>query len=165
MQVKASLKYARMSAQKAREVTRAITGMPVAQALSVLDFTPKKAAFLIGKTLRSAIANAENNHELDAEEMIVTSAVATDGPALKRIMPRARGSAAPIKKRMCHITVLIGPKEGANGAADAPDAPAAAEADAADEKSDAKKGAKKAPAGKSAAKKAAPAKKAAAKKK
>lgn len=109
-QVKSVLKYARMSAQKAREVTRAITGMPVSQALSVLDFTPKKAAFLAGKTLRSAIANAENNHEMDAEGLIVLSAVATDGPALKRIMPRARGSAAPIKKRMCHITVIIGQK-------------------------------------------------------
>lgn len=109
-QVKSVLKYARMSAQKAREVTRAITGMPVSQALSVLDFTPKKAAFLAGKTLRSAIANAENNHEMDAEGLVVLSAIATDGPALKRIMPRARGSAAPIKKRMCHITVIVGPK-------------------------------------------------------
>lgn len=111
MQVKSIYKYARMSSQKAREVTRAITGMPVSQALSVLDFTPKKAAFLIGKTLRSAIANAEHNHDLDVEEFIVQSAVATDGPALKRIMPRARGSAAAIKKRMCHITVIIAPKE------------------------------------------------------
>ena len=134
MQVKSVLKYARMSAQKAREVTRAITGMPVSQALSVLDFTPKKSAFLIGKTLRSAIANAENNHELDTETLIVKSAVATDGPALKRIMPRARGSAAPIKKRMCHITVIVAPKE---------DPAAAAEAPAAEEKPAAKKAAKK----------------------
>lgn len=136
MQVKSVLKYARMSAQKAREVTRAITGMPVSQALSVLDFTPKKSAFLIGKTLRSAIANAENNHELDTETLIVKSAVATDGPALKRIMPRARGSAAPIKKRMCHITVIVAPKEEAGAAA--PDA-----APAAEEKPAAKKAAKK----------------------
>lgn len=118
-----------MSAQKAREVTRAITGMPVSQALSVLDFTPKKSAFLIGKTLRSAIANAENNHELDTETLVVKSAVATDGPALKRIMPRARGSAAPIKKRMCHITVIVAPKE--EPAAAAPEAPAAEEKPAA----------------------------------
>ena len=143
MQVKSVYKYARMSAQKAREVTRAITGMPVSQALSVLDFTPKKAAFLIGKTLRSAIANAENNHELDTESLIVKSAVATDGPALKRIMPRARGSAAPIKKRMCHITVIVAPKEEAPAAEDAQTA-AGAE--------------KKAPAKKTAAKRA-PAKK------
>jgi large subunit ribosomal protein L22 len=132
MSVRSVLKYARISSQKARQVTRAITGMPVSQALSVLDFTPKKAAFLVGKTLRSAIANAENNHEQDASEFIVESAIATPGPALARIMPRARGSASPIKKRMTHITVIIGaPKveEKAEGAKKAPksarrDAPA-----------------------------------------
>lgn len=110
MEVRSIYKYARISSQKARQVTRAITGMPVSQALSVLDFTPKKAAFLVGKVLRSAVANAENNHELDADELIVRSAVATPGPALKRIMPRARGSASPIKKRMTHITVILGEK-------------------------------------------------------
>lgn len=111
MEVRSIYKYARISSQKARQVTRAITGMPVSQALSVLDFTPKKAAFLVGKVLRSAVANAENNHEMDAEELVVRSAVATPGPTLKRIMPRARGSAAPIKKRMTHITVILGAKE------------------------------------------------------
>lgn len=149
MQVKSVLKYARMSSQKAREVTRAITGMPVSQALSVLDFTPKKAAFLIGKTLRSAIANAEHNHEMDAEDLVVVSAVATDGPALKRIMPRARGSAAPIKKRMCHITVIVAAKT-AETKEEAPVPVAEPE-----EKPAAKKtaAAKKAPAKKAAAKK------------
>ncbi len=111
MEVRSAHKYARISSQKARQVTRAITGMPVSQALSTLDFTPKKAAFLVGKVLRSAIANAENNHSLDSEELIVRSAVATPGPGLKRIMPRARGSAAPIKKRMTHITVILGEKQ------------------------------------------------------
>ena len=82
--------------------------MPVSQALSVLDFTPKKAAQLIGKVLRTAIANAENNHELDTEDLIITSAIATPGPTLKRIMPRARGSAGGIKKRSSHITVILG---------------------------------------------------------
>jgi large subunit ribosomal protein L22 len=108
--VRSTYKYARISPQKARQVTRAITGMPVSQALSVLDFTPKKAAFLVGKALRSAVANAENNHEMDASEMIVTSATSTPGPALARFMPRARGSGAAIKKRMSHITVIIGAK-------------------------------------------------------
>jgi large subunit ribosomal protein L22 len=123
MSVRSVLKYARISSQKARQVTRAITGMPVSQALSVLDFTPKKAALLVGKTLRSAIANAENNHEQDASDFIVESAIATPGPALARIMPRARGSASPIKKRMTHITVIIGaPKveEAPEGAKKAP---------------------------------------------
>ncbi len=110
MEVRSTYKYARISSQKARQVTRAITGMPVSQALSVLDFTPKKAALLVSKVLRSAIANATNNHELDAEEMIVASAVATPGPSLKRIMPRARGSASSIKKSMTHITVVLGNK-------------------------------------------------------
>jgi len=95
MEVRSILKYARISSQKARQVTRAITGMPVSQALSVLDFTPKKAALLVGKVLRSAVANAENNHELDADDLIVASAVATPGPTLKR---------------MTHITVILGAK-------------------------------------------------------
>jgi len=123
MSVRSVLKYARISSQKARQVTRAITGMPVSQALSVLDFTPKKAAFLVGKTLRSAIANAANNHEQDASEFIVESAIATPGPALARIMPRARGSATPIKKRMTHITVISGAQkveEAQEGAKKAP---------------------------------------------
>ncbi|MBK8092373.1 MAG: 50S ribosomal protein L22 [Verrucomicrobiaceae bacterium] len=108
--VRSTYKYARISPQKARQVTRAITGMPVSQALSVLDFTPKKGALIVAKALRSAVANAENNHELDASEMIVTSATSTPGPALSRMMPRARGSGAAIKKRMSHITVIIGAK-------------------------------------------------------
>lgn len=142
MQVKSVYKYARMSPQKVREVTRAITGMPVSNALSVLDYTPKKAAFLVGKTLRSAIASAENNHEMDVEEMIVASAVATAGPVLKRIMPRARGSAAPILKRMCHITVVLGPKDGA-AADDAESAEAATPADEGKKKAARKPAAKK----------------------
>ena len=109
MEVRSVHRYARISSQKARQVTRAITGMPVSQALSVLDFTPKKAAQLVGKVLRSALANAENNHELNGEDLVVRSAVATPGPTLKRIMPRARGSASGIKKRLSHITVILGP--------------------------------------------------------
>jgi large subunit ribosomal protein L22 len=108
MEVRSVHKYARISSQKARQVTRAITGMPVSQALSVLDFTPKKAAQLVGKVLRSAIANAEHNHDMDGDDLVVVSAVATPGPALKRIMPRARGSASGIKKRLSHITVIVG---------------------------------------------------------
>lgn len=126
MEVKAIYKYARISPLKAREVTRAITGMDVNQALAVLNYTPKKAALLVGKTLQSAIANATNNNELDEETLFVKSAVATDGPALKRIMPRARGSASPIKKRMSHITVVLSSRE-EKAAAPAPvEAPAPA---------------------------------------
>jgi large subunit ribosomal protein L22 len=110
MEVKSVYKYARISSLKAREVTRAIQGMPVSTALSVLNYTPKKAAMLVGKTLQSAVANAENNHDLDPENLIVKSAVATEGPSISRIMPRARGSASPIKKRMTHITIILAAK-------------------------------------------------------
>ena len=109
-EVKSTHKFARISDQKAREVTRAITGMTVSHAINILNFTPKKAAGLIGKVLRTAVANAENTYELDADDLIVKSATATKGPILHRIMPRARGSAAGIKKRMSHITVILGPK-------------------------------------------------------
>jgi large subunit ribosomal protein L22 len=111
MQAKAVYKYARMSPQKVREVTREIQGLPVTQALSILNYTPKKSALLVGKTLQSAIANAEENLKLDGEQLIVKLAVADAGPTLKRIMPRARGSASPIKKRTCHITVVVASTE------------------------------------------------------
>ena len=107
MEVKAITKYARISDLKARDVAREIQGLPVSEALSLLNFVPKKAALLYGKTLRSAVANAENNHELDADELYIKSATATKGPMLKRIMPRARGSAAGIKKRMSHLTLVL----------------------------------------------------------
>ena len=110
MEVKSVTKFARISDLKARDVARAVQGMPVSEALSVLNFTPRKAALLFGKTLRSAIANAENNHELDADDLYIKSATATKGPVLKRIMPRARGSAAGIKKRMSHLTIVLAPK-------------------------------------------------------
>lgn len=111
MEVKAITKHVRISDQKAREVAREIQGMPVSDALSLLNFTPKKAALLFGKTLRSAVANAENNHDLDADDLYIKSATATKGAMLKRIMPRARGSAAGIKKRMSHLTLILAVKE------------------------------------------------------
>ena len=107
MEVRSVHRYARISSQKARQVTRAITGMPVSQALNVLDFTPKKAAQLIGKVLRTAIANAENNHNLRAEKLVVKEAVAGEGMTIKRFIPKARGSAGPIRKRTCHIFITL----------------------------------------------------------
>ncbi len=111
MEVKAISKYVRISDLKAREVAREIQGLPVSEALSLLNFVPKKAALLYGKTLRSAVANAENNHELDGDDLYIKSATATKGPIIKRIMPRARGSAAGIKKRMSHLTLVLAPLE------------------------------------------------------
>jgi len=107
MEVRSIYKYARISPFKAREVTREIQGLPVAAALDLLAFTPKKAAFLIGKTLKSAIANAENNANLKPDGLVVKEAIVGEGPTLKRIMARARGSASRILKRTSHIRIVL----------------------------------------------------------
>jgi large subunit ribosomal protein L22 len=107
MEVRSIYKYARISPFKAREVTREIQGLPVSAALDLLTFTPKKAAFLIGKTLKSAIANAENNANLKPDGLVVKEATIGEGPTLKRIMARARGSASRILKRTSHIRIVL----------------------------------------------------------
>jgi len=107
MEVRSIYKYARISPFKVREVTREIQGLPVSAALDVLSFTPKKAAWLIGKTLRSAVANAENNANLKVDGLVVKEAVVGEGPSFKRIMARARGSASRIIKRTSHIRIVL----------------------------------------------------------
>ena len=107
MEVRSIYKYARISPFKAREVTREIQGLPVAAALDLLAFTPKKAAFLVNKTLKSAIANAENNANLKPDGLVVKEAVVGEGPTFKRIMARARGSASRILKRTSHIRIVL----------------------------------------------------------
>jgi large subunit ribosomal protein L22 len=107
MQVKSIHRFAKISAFKAREVTRAIQGMPASDALDLLRFTPKKAAGLVSKTLKSAIANAENNNNLNVADLVVKEAVVGEGPTLKRSQPKARGSAGPIRKRTSHIRVIL----------------------------------------------------------
>ena len=107
MEVRSIYKYARISPFKVREVTREIQGLPVSAALDVLAFTPKKAAFLIGKTLKSAVANAENNANLKVDGLVVKEAVVGEGPSFKRIMARARGSASGIIKRTSHIRIVL----------------------------------------------------------
>jgi large subunit ribosomal protein L22 len=107
MNVISTYKYARISAFKAREVTREIQGLPVSAALDLLAFTPRKAAALISKTLKSAIANAENNNNLRAESLVVREAVVGEGPTMKRFTPKARGSAGPIRKRTSHIRIIV----------------------------------------------------------
>jgi large subunit ribosomal protein L22 len=107
MEVRSIYKYARISPFKAREVTREIQGLPVSAALDLLTFTPKKAAFLISKTLKSAIANAENNANLKPDGLVVKEAIVGEGPTLKRIMARARGSASRIQKRTSHIRIVL----------------------------------------------------------
>ena len=107
MEVKAITRYVRMSAFKARPVTRDIQGLPALKALALLEFYPQKAARFVWKTLKSAIANAENNHSLNPELLVVKEAVIGEAPTIKRFRPRARGSASPIMKRTCHIRVVV----------------------------------------------------------
>ncbi len=111
MEVKSTYKYARISPKKARDVARAIQGMPVSDALDALAYTPRKAAELIGKTLKSAVANAENNHELIADDLTVKEATVGDGPTFKRFKPRARGSAGAIRKRTSHLYITLTDEE------------------------------------------------------
>lgn len=96
-----------MSAQKMREVVRQIQGLPALQAQAVLQFVPRKGARLVAKTLKSAIANAENNNKLKPETLRVKEAVAGTATTLKRFQPKARGSAGPILKRRCHIKITV----------------------------------------------------------
>lgn len=107
MEVRAIAKYVKISAFKAREVTREIQGLAASEALDILKFSPKKAARLIDKTLRSAIANAENNADLKASTLRVKEAVIGEGPTMKRFQPKARGSAGPIRKRTSHIRIIL----------------------------------------------------------
>ena len=104
---KATAKTVRIPARKARLVIDLIRCKSVAEALGILKFTPRSGAFLVEKVLKSAIANAENNFDLDVEDLYVSEAYANEGPTLKRFRPRAKGSASPINKRTSHITVVV----------------------------------------------------------
>lgn len=107
MEVQALTKYTRMSPKKVREVAREIQGRPAQEALDLLRFIPRKSARLIHKTLTSAVANAENNHNLSSDDLHVKFALIEEGPALKRFRPVARGSAHPIRKRTSHIRIVL----------------------------------------------------------
>jgi large subunit ribosomal protein L22 len=107
MQVQAITKNVRMSAQKMREVVRQIQGLPALQAQAVLAVVPRKSARVVAKTLRSAIANAENNKGAKAETLRVHEAVAGTATSYKRFTPKARGSAGPIIKRNCHVKIIL----------------------------------------------------------
>ncbi len=107
MQVRSTYRYAKMSAFKVREVTRAIQGLPVSAALDLVAFSPKKAAGLINKTLKSAVANAENNANLKVDGLVVKEATVGEGPTMKRMMTRARGSGSRILKRSSHIRIIL----------------------------------------------------------
>jgi len=112
MEIAARLKGARISAQKARLVADQVRGKPVEEALSLLEFSPKKAAHIVKKVLDSAIANAENNEGADVDELKVSSVFVDEGMTMKRLRPRAKGRADRILKRSCHITVKVADGEG-----------------------------------------------------
>lgn len=107
MEVQALTKYTRMSPKKVREVAREIQGRSASEALDLLKFIPRKSARLIGKTLKSAVANAENNHNLSSDTLTVKRALIEEGPAFRRFNPVARGSAHPIRKRTSHIRIIL----------------------------------------------------------
>ncbi|MGQ0848477.1 MAG: 50S ribosomal protein L22 [Actinomycetota bacterium] len=107
MNVRAEAKYIRHPALKVRRVLDLVRGMPVDEARAVLALTPRGAAGPVVKVLNSAIANAEHNHALDAEELVIAEAFADEGPTLKRFQPRARGRASRIRKRTSHITIVV----------------------------------------------------------
>ena len=124
-EVRASARWVRMSPRKARLVTEHIRGRSVPEARTVLAFTPRAAAREIDKVLRSAVANAEANHNLDGDDLFVSSAYVDEGPVMKRWRARARGRAARIIKPTCHITVVLAERDGVP--APAPPAPKAKE--------------------------------------
>ena len=107
MEVAAKLKGANISAQKTRLVADQIRGKSVEEALTLLSFSPKKAALLVKKTLNSAIANAEHNEGADIDELVVSTIFVDEAMTMKRIRPRAKGRADRILKRTCHITVKV----------------------------------------------------------
>ena len=111
MRVSATAKYLRGSTRKARLVTALIKGKPVEEAVALLRFMPQKAAGDVARVLKSATANAENNHNLSAEDLVIVDAVANEGPTIKRFQPRAQGRAFPIHKPMTHITITVADQE------------------------------------------------------
>jgi large subunit ribosomal protein L22 len=121
----ARARFVRVSARKARLVLDQIRGKPVAEALATLEYTPRAAARLIEKVLRSAVANAEHNHQVrDLDDLRVVQAYADGGPVLKRVQPRAMGRAFSIKHRTSHLTISV--SDETNGAVAVPAAPPAA---------------------------------------
>ena len=111
LEAKATLRYARISSRKVKIVADLIRGKKVDEALAIVKFTPKASSEILEKLLKSAIANAENNHGMNRGNLIVSEIYANQGPTLKRIRPAAKGSAVRIRKRTSHITIVLREKE------------------------------------------------------
>ena len=109
--VNATARYVRVSPQKAGDMARLIRGKKVSEAKAILALSPKAAAKVVGKVLDSAVANAETNDELSADDLYVVKAYANTGPTYKRFTPRAMGRATRIRKRTSHITVCVDEKK------------------------------------------------------
>ena len=110
-EARATLKFARISSRKVKIVADLIRGKNVDEALAIMKFTPKASSEVLEKLLKSAIANAENNHDMKHENLYVAEIYANQGPTLKRIRPAAKGSAVRIRKRTSHITIVLKEKE------------------------------------------------------
>lgn len=106
-EARATLKYARISARKVKIVADLLRGKTVEEALAIVKFTPKASSEILEKLLKSAIANAENNHFMNRKDLVVSEIYANQGPTLKRIRPAAKGSAVRIRKRTSHITIVL----------------------------------------------------------
>ena len=111
MEAKAVARFVRVSPRKARIVIDQIRGKDVVAAREILQFTNRAIAETVEKTLNSAVANAEHTQHVRPEALYVKTAFADEGPTLKRIRPRAKGSASPIRKRTSHITIIVAPRE------------------------------------------------------
>lgn len=107
----ATAKTVRIAARKVRLVVDLVRGKSVAEALAILKFTPRGASPVVTKVLNSAVANAENNFDLDSQDLYISKAIVNEGPTLKRFRPRAKGSASPINKRTSHITIVVSEKK------------------------------------------------------
>jgi len=107
MEVRAISKYVRIAPRKARDMARAMQGLPVAEAIKIAQFSERKAARQLEKTIRSAVANAENNAKLSADDLRVKEATVNAGPMLKRYWARSRGMASPIQKKTSNIRVVL----------------------------------------------------------
>ena len=110
-EAKAIAKYVRIAPRKVRIVMNLIRGKDIADAFAILKFTPKRGATLIEKVLKSAVANAENNFDMDADKLFVSTCFVDQGPTIKRYHPRSRGQAFSILKHTSHITVIVSEKE------------------------------------------------------
>ena len=111
MEARAVARYVRIAPRKVRQVMNEIRGKSVDEAAAILRHTPRAAAAVLLKVLNAAVANAENNHELNRDNLVVSKAFVDQGATLKRIRPRAQGRAFLIRKKTSHITIIVGEKE------------------------------------------------------